>query len=59
MPTNSVKATAAPIARPDASGTRTGASPSSAGSAIHTLTMIRRYKKAAMTDDTMAMIASA
>ena len=53
--------TAAKIARPDASGTPTGARASSprGASAIHALTMIRRYKKAATTDITMAMIARA
>ena len=46
--------TAAAIARADVNGTRSG-STSSAGSS-HTLTMIRRYKKAAITAATMAMM---
>ena len=47
--------------RPRSTGTRIGSRASSpdSGSAIHTLTMIRRYRNAAITAATMAMIASA
>ena len=62
MPTTSVKPTATAIARPDENGIahlRRHARRPSGGSAIQALTMIRRYRKAAITDASMAMMASA
>ena len=50
-----------PITTPVSTGTRTASRVSSpgSGSAVHMLSMIRRYKKAAITAATMAMMATA
>ena len=60
-PITRVNATDKPIATPRSAGTRTASRASSpaSGSVTHMLIMMRRYRNAAMTADTMAMSAMA